>query len=186
MAAEMMLHNAGAGAADIVLGPQLQWEVEQFFYEEAAMLDDRRYEEWLALLDDDITYVMPLNTDRLRRDGKRFKVPNEIHVFDDNLERLKVRVRRIRSGTAWSEDPRSRARHMISNIQLAAGARAGEIEVTSAFLVYVSRMDEAPTFFSGRRMDTLRRTAEGQLRLASRYIIGDQSVIPSNNLTLFF
>jgi 3-phenylpropionate/cinnamic acid dioxygenase small subunit len=184
MAAEMIRQNAGA--EKFVLGPQLQWEVEQFLYEEAAMLDDRRYEEWLALLEDDMTYVMPLNTDRLRRDAKRFKVPNEINLFDDNLERLKIRVRRIRSGTAWSEDPRSRARHTVSNIQIAAGAQPGEIEVTSVFLVYVSRMDEAATIFSGKRLDTLRRSAEGQLRMASRYIIGDQSVIPSNNLTIFF
>lgn len=178
--------NLGGQPAAIVYGPQLQWEVEQFLYAEAAMLDDRRYEEWLALMTEDVSYLMPLRIDRLRRDEKRFKVADEICIFDDDLGRLKTRVKRIRSGTAWSEDPRSRARHLVSNVQIAPGEAADEIEVTAAFLVYVSRMDEQANIFSGRRQDTLRRNPAGGWQIAARLVVGDQSVIPSNNLTLFF
>ncbi|MCO7636629.1 aromatic-ring-hydroxylating dioxygenase subunit beta [Pseudomonas sp. S 311-6] len=175
-----------SGSADLVIGPQLQWEVESFLYREARLLDERRYEEWVELLAEDIVYEMPLRVDRLRRDDRRYRVTDEIKIFDDDLASLKMRIRRIRSGTAWSEDPRSRSRHIVSNVELAAGERAGELHVTAVFMVYVSRMDEPETIFSGQRKDVLRRQADGSWKIAGRWLLGDQSVIPSNNLTLFF
>lgn len=181
MAAEQALSTE----AELVLGPQLQWEIEQYLYHEARLLDERRYEEWLELMAEDISYEMPLRVDRLRRDEKRFKVADEIKIFDDDLAGLKIRVKRIRSGTAWSEDPRSRARHLVSNVQIARAEKPGEIKVTCVFMVYVSRMDEEPSIFSGQRQDILRRSEEGW-KIAERWLLGDQSVIPSNNLTLFF
>ena len=39
---------------------RLREEIEEFLYEEAALLDERRYTEWLDLLSDDLTYFMPL------------------------------------------------------------------------------------------------------------------------------
>ncbi|QDK35719.1 aromatic-ring-hydroxylating dioxygenase subunit beta [Sphingomonas sp. IC081] len=168
-------------------GPRLQWEIEQFLYAEAGLLDDRRFEDWLALMADDVVYQMPLRTDRIRRDERRLKaIAEEVKIFDDNLERLRTRVKRLRSGTAWSDDPRARVRHLISNVQISRGQQPEEIEVISVFLVYVSRMDEEPTLFSGQRHDVLRSDANGGWKIARRVVIGDQSVIPSNNLTLFF
>jgi len=81
---------------------------------------------------------------------------------------------------------RPRLRHLISNVQISRGQQPEEIEVISVFLVYVSRMDEEPTLFSGQRHDVLRSDANGGWKIARRVVIGDQSVIPSNNLTLFF
>lgn len=164
---------------------RLQWEIEQFYYHEACILDDRQYNDWLDLMAEDIVYQMPLRIDRTRRDERRFKSGDEIMIFDDNKKRMATRVKRLLSGTAWSDDPRARARHMISNVQIAAGDQPDEIKVTSAFLVYISRMDEPPSLFSGRRNDVLRLTADGW-RIAGRLVTGDQSVIASNNLVLFF
>jgi 3-phenylpropionate/cinnamic acid dioxygenase small subunit len=39
---------------------QLRREIEEFLYAEAALLDERRFEAWLALLTDDIRYSMPM------------------------------------------------------------------------------------------------------------------------------
>ena len=38
----------------------LQREVEAFYMHEAELLDDRRFDDWLELLAEDITYFMPL------------------------------------------------------------------------------------------------------------------------------
>ena len=38
----------------------LAQEIAEFLYREAELLDERRYEEWLALLADDIRYWMPM------------------------------------------------------------------------------------------------------------------------------
>ena len=35
-------------------------EIEEFLYHEADLLDERRYEEWLELLTDDVRYWMPM------------------------------------------------------------------------------------------------------------------------------
>ena len=38
----------------------LKEEIEEFLYQEAELLDERRYEEWLSLLTDDVRYFMPM------------------------------------------------------------------------------------------------------------------------------
>ncbi|MCI0846661.1 MAG: 3-phenylpropionate dioxygenase, partial [Chloroflexi bacterium] len=38
----------------------LKYEIEEFLYEEAELLDERHFEEWLELLTDDIRYFMPM------------------------------------------------------------------------------------------------------------------------------
>lgn len=38
----------------------LRLEVEDFLWHEADILDDFRYEEWLDLLTDDVSYWMPI------------------------------------------------------------------------------------------------------------------------------
>ena len=52
-------------------GPALQWEIEQFLYAEAALLDELRFDEWLTLLTDDIHYYMPTRRTRLAREADR-------------------------------------------------------------------------------------------------------------------
>jgi 3-phenylpropionate/cinnamic acid dioxygenase small subunit len=172
---------------DLAVGPDLQWKVEQFLYREARLLDERCYEDWLTLLASDLVYTMPLRIDRLQRDGARYKAPSEeIMIFDDDLESLKVRVKRLRTGICWADDPPARARHAINNVQIAAGEVAGEIKVVSSFMVYVSRMAEGAILFSGVRHDVLRIDGSGGMQVSRRRILGDQSVMFSNNLTMFF
>jgi 3-phenylpropionate/cinnamic acid dioxygenase small subunit len=170
----------------VAFGPQLQWEIEQFLYAEAHLLDTRRYEEWLELLTADIRYVMRVVTDRIRRDAIRFK-PQAIELkhFDDGRENLEHRVQRIRSGMAWSDDPPVRGTHYVANVRVSAGDTAQELRVSSNFLVHVSRTDEPATVFSGARDDVL-RAADAGWRIASRTISLDESVLNSTNLTFFF
>lgn len=183
----MSTHNAPTAApstASFAPGPQLQWEIEQFLYHEARLLDERRYEEWLKMLAEDIAYDMPLQVDRVRRDTRRYKVVDELKTYNEDFRTLNARVKRLLSGVAWSEDPPSHVRHFVSNVQLSAGERSDELAVTSAFLVTVSRLGEPVTFFPGQRHDVLRRTADGLWCVARRSIVSDYAVNPSNNLTM--
>ena len=160
--------------------------IEQFLYLEATLLDERRYEEWLMLLAPDISYVMPARVDRLRRDQARYTVSDELNLFDDTYTSLSTRVRRIRNGACWTEDPPARARHFISNVQVQPGDVGGELKVSSYYLVTVSRMDGEPATFTGCRHDVLRPVDDGKWKIARRLLIGDQSVISTNELTIFF
>src|SRR5262245_427192 len=62
-----------------------QYEVERFYYDEAALLDAHRYEEWLALFADDARYFMPIRRTRMQRElDKEFTQPGEMAFFDDD------------------------------------------------------------------------------------------------------
>jgi 3-phenylpropionate/cinnamic acid dioxygenase small subunit len=171
----------------------IHFEVEQFYYEEAELLDDGRFADWLELLADDLDYWMPTRTNRLRRQqALSIAARGEAGYYDETKESLAWRIRRFDSGMAWAEDPPSRTRHLITNIvvrQIDPGQHpdfsAEDLEVRSAFLVYRNRLEREENVFAGRRVDILRRTEEG-LRVARRVILLDQHVLQAKNISTFF
>jgi len=98
---------------------------------------------------------------------------------------LGARVARLDTGMAWAEDPPSRTRHMISNIEVEPGDTTQEIKVDSNFIVYRSRAETEEDFYVGARRDILRRVA-GAWKIAGRKIILDQNVLSAKNVSIFF
>ena len=86
---------------------------------------------------------------------------------------------------AWAEDPPSRTRHMLSNIEVEPGDAASEIKVYANFLVYRSRAETEQDFYVGARQDILRHV-NGAWKIARRKIILDQSVLLAKNVSIFF
>ncbi|MFZ5912889.1 MAG: 3-phenylpropionate/cinnamic acid dioxygenase subunit beta [Pseudomonadota bacterium] len=169
-----------------------QRDVEAFYYHEAELLDERRYEEWLDLLAEDIVYFMPLR--RNVQYGSQDRAENtreglDAAWFDEGKQTLTQRVRQIRTGIHWAEEPLSRVRHLITNVRISdtspedAGDR--EIEAKSNFLVYRNRIDDETDIFAGQRTDRLRHE-NGGWKVAKRVILLDQSTLLAKNLTFFF
>ena len=171
----------------------IHFEVEQFYYEEAELLDDGRFADWLELLADDVDYWMPTRTNRLRRQhALSIAARGEAAFYDETKESLAWRIRRFDSGMAWAEDPPSRTRHLVTNIvahhvdpDVKAGFTSDDLEVRSAFLVYRNRLEREENIFAGRRVDILRRAEEG-LQVARRVILLDQNVLQAKNISTFF
>ena len=169
----------------------LKQEIEDFLYREADLLDERRYEEWLALLAEDVRYWMPMRrnvkVDDLEREFTREGL--DISWFDEGKETLTRRVRQIQTGIHWAEEPVSRISHLISNIQLVevtpSVAEPAEVSVRCRFLVYRNRVETETDILVGKREDLLRR-GEGEWKIARRKIMLDQNVLLSKNLTFFF
>ena len=166
----------------------LQREIEAFYYAEAGLLDARRFEEWLDLLTDDIVYFMPLR--RNVKYGSHAEHENsqagvDAAWFDEGKHTLSQRVAQLKTGIHWAEEPLSRVRHLVTNVQITGGHGAPEIDVTSNFLVYRNRIDDETDFFVGSRADRLRR-AGGGWKIAKREILLDQSTLLAKNLTFFF
>ena len=169
----------------------LKQEVEAFLYQEAELLDERRYEEWLTLFTEDAHYFMPMRRnvphDELEREFTRAGL--DVNWFDEGKDTLTRRVKQILSGIHWAEEPPSRICHMISNVQvlsaMPAGASPTEVTVKSRFLVYRNRVETETDFLVGKREDVLRRV-NGGWRIARRKIVLDQSVLLAKNLTVFF
>lgn len=164
-------------------GTPLHSEVTHFLYAETELLDNARYSEWFALFAEDVRYWMPVRTTRFLAAGKGFE--EEMSLIDDNYLSLKTRALRLESDAAWAESPPSRTRHFITNVMVKEGVAAGEIAVSSYFMVTRTRSDRDYQFFTGVREDTLRRTGAG-LRIASRKILVDQTVITNTNLSILF
>lgn len=164
----------------------LWWEVQEFLYAEADLLDERRYDEWLALLDDDVRYHVPLARNIKRGDSAReYTVAGEAAWFDERLPTLRQRVAQIKTGMHWAEEPASRVSHLVTNIRL---LEAGDERVTvgSRFLIYQNRLDSEQALFVGKRRDVLRRGADGGWRILEREARLDQNVLLAKALTVFF
>ena len=86
---------------------------------------------------------------------------------------------------AWAEDPPSRTRHMISNIEIEPGDVESELRVYSNFIVYRSRAETEQDFYVGARQDVLRRV-DGAWKIAHRKLILDQNVLLAKNVSIFF
>ncbi len=163
----------------------LQHEVQQFYYDEAAFLDDRRYRDWLALFTDDIRYFMPIRRTKTTKDlGAEFTQPGDMAYFDDNHFMLTARVKKIETGYAWAEDPPSRQRHMITNVRVLS-ADGEELNVESAFHFYRTRLHSEEDTWIGHRKDVLRRV-DGKLKIARRSIYLEQTILLARNLSNFF
>jgi 3-phenylpropionate/cinnamic acid dioxygenase small subunit len=169
----------------------LREEVEEFFYYEADLLDERRYEEWLTLLAEDVRYWMPMRrnvkVDDLEREFTR--EGRDISWFDEGKETLTRRVRQIQTGIHWAEEPVSRISHLVTNLRLLEAnpswQEPAEVTVRCRFLVYRNRVETETDILVGKREDLLRRV-EGEWKLARRRILLDQNVLLSKNLTFFF
>jgi 3-phenylpropionate/cinnamic acid dioxygenase small subunit len=161
-------------------------QVEDFFYLEAELLDERKLREWLELLTDDVRYWMPIRHNPAERPdeiAQELSKPGDGYYFDDNKESLRLRVERVYSRTAWSEIPPSRTRHLVSNVRVKKDDGT-EIEVHSNFLVYRTRMESDKDLFVGTRQDILRRV-DGGFKIARRTIVLDQAVLDAKNISVF-
>jgi biphenyl 2,3-dioxygenase subunit beta len=168
--------------------PAFQQAIEQFLYYEARLLDDRRLDDWYALLADDIHYFMPTRYNRLKREADReFSGPHEAALFDEDKVSLAQRIRRLHTGMAWAEDPPSRTRHLVSNVMIRPTSTPGEYEVDCYYLLYRSRLEREVEVFVGMRHDLLRRAGTpAGWQIARRTIILDQATLLARNLSFFF
>ena len=169
----------------------LTQEIADFLYAEAELLDERRYEDWLELLADDIRYWMPMRRNVKFGQGERefTRATSDINWFDEGKDTLSRRVKQIMTGIHWAEEPVSRISHMVSNVRLleASPTWADPVEVTvrCRFLIYRNRVETETDILVGKREDLLRRV-DGQWQIARRKIVLDQSVLLTKNLTFFF
>jgi len=159
----------------------------QFLIEEAALLDAADYSGWLALLTEDIRYVMPVRVTTARG----APASNGMGHFDEDMYALRKRVQRLATDHAWTEDPPSRTRHFVTNVRTFRHDE-NSLRVESALLLFRSRGDtrEADLISAGRT-DVLRETPDvpretpGGLMLARREITVDEAVLRTQNLAIF-
>jgi p-cumate 2,3-dioxygenase subunit beta len=142
----------------------LHREVEAFIFDEAALLDEWRLEDWLGLFTEDARYLVPA-TDTPETDPRK-----ALSIIDDDMARLRGRVERLQSRHAHREFPWSRTRRLVTNVRVTEGAGT-DIHVTASFLVYRIRGGHVDPLI-GRYEYKLRRIGK-TLKIAHRKAVLD-------------
>jgi p-cumate 2,3-dioxygenase beta subunit len=143
--------------------------VEDFLYEEAALLDAWKLDEWLALLTEDATYRVPSN-DRPEADPR-----GALFTIADDIARIRARVTRLKDRNAHAEFPPSRTRRLISNVRI---VERNPLRVEANFVVYRYRRNEDVRTYVGRYRFVL-KVIDGKLRIAAREAILDAMELAS-------
>jgi p-cumate 2,3-dioxygenase subunit beta len=154
------------GQADIAV---TRGEVEDFLYQEAALLDAWKLDEWLALLTEDAFYRVPSN-DRPEADPR-----GTLFTIADDIARIRSRVTRLKDRNAHAEFPPSRTRRIISNVRI---TERNPLRVEANFAVYRYRANDDARQYVGRYRYLLRRV-DGKLRIAGREAILDAMELAS-------
>ena len=144
-------------------------QVEDFLYEEAALLDSWQLDEWLTLLTEDATYRVPSN-DRPESDPR-----GTLFTIADDIARIRARVTRLKDRSAHAEYPPSRTRRIISNVRI---VEARPLRVEATFVVYRYRRNENVREYVGRYRYEL-RVKDKKIRIARREAILDAMELAS-------
>ncbi|HEX7693530.1 MAG TPA: aromatic-ring-hydroxylating dioxygenase subunit beta [Sphingomonas sp.] len=107
--------------------------VAHFLYEEAALLDQRRWFDWMDLFAEGAMYWVPLTPDQP-------DPINHVSIFYEDAMMREVRARRLEEQRAWSQQPLVNAARIVGNIRLGEAERDGEILVRSTFIMAESRI----------------------------------------------
>ncbi len=161
---------------------QLRHEFEELLYHEAWLLDNDKLEEWLDLFTDTIRYWAPVRSN-MERGQEDLSRQHLLAHFDDDKTSLTLRVKRLRTGVAHAEEPRSRIRHFVSNVQILETDGPDRVKVGSNFQVFRSRWEGTEHLFVGCREDWWHRT-DTAWKNEERFILLDHNVL--ENVTVFF
>jgi benzoate/toluate 1,2-dioxygenase beta subunit len=139
----------------------LEAQIQKFLYNEARLMDEHRYSEWLSLWDEDGIYWVPCNN--AGNDPE-----NEVAIIYDNYSRLSDRIARFESGTVMMQNPPAMMRRMISNIEV-GDSDGRETTVLSNFLVIEVRGVQQ-IIWAGQSTHKL-RAADGGFRIGYKKVV---------------
>jgi len=160
-----------------------QFALAQYFLShEAKLLDERRFREWFALLDDEIDYQVPIRVARRSFDDEckdgGFRIV-------DTKALIEIRINRLESGADWAETPPSRTLRVVGSLIVERTDAPDLLSVDSAMIISRQRgHDERADVIPVRRHDLLRLTSDGP-RLLKRRALLTEVVLTTPNLGIF-
>lgn len=161
-------------AAPMTASPVIVWdasEIEAFLVHEARLLDERRYEDWLALFTEDGWYWVPLEEGQAD--------PKEtVSLMYDDRRLLETRVRRLAQGKLHIQEPKSRTSRIVTNVSIDSRDDEGAT-VRSKFIVTEYRRGAQLTY-AGTYFHRLARQ-DGQFRIAWKRveIVNSEDALPA-------
>ena len=152
-------------------------QAQGFLAQEARLIDEARFNDWLSLFSPDCLYWVPITP------GGGNPLLEVSHAFDD-CRRLTDRVYWLRTGLAFSQIPQSRTRRILGNIEVLDEPENGLRFIRSNFIVNEFRAGVAKTY-SGWCGHVLEPAADGwKIRLKQVNLLDSEHI--HENLTLVF
>ena len=127
-------------------------QIESFLYLEARLMDENQYDEWLSLWTEDAVYWVPSNQDGV--DPMR-----EMSLIYADRQGIEDRISMLKSGDQWSQEPKSRMRRIVSNVEFEEGEN-GEVTVYSNFDLTEFRRGRQE-IYAGRNLHKLQPEGDG-------------------------
>ncbi|MCW2779056.1 MAG: p-cumate dioxygenase [Frankiales bacterium] len=147
----------------------LSYEVEQFLYEEAELLDTWRLPEWLDLFAATGEYLVPA-TDKPDGDPRR-----DLFLVQDDRFLLEQRVNSLMKRSAHAEYPHSRTRRSVTNVRVAL-LPDGHLAIRATFAVFRFRGGTLDTYV-GQYRHEVERDESGAFRFLVRKAVLDLAVL---------
>lgn len=120
----LLAGGASFSVADVC--DKTQRVAESFLYRQAEILDEKQWENWLALFAEDGFYWMPSEEEQTKGDG----VPN---IFWEDRNLMQMRISRNNHPRAHSQTPQNRLCHVVSNVLVEIEKPNGDLIVRSRF-----------------------------------------------------
>lgn len=136
-------------------------EIERFLFLEARLADEGDYDGWEAMWTDDGVYWIPAN-------GDDIDPTTQMSIIFDNRSRIALRVRQLKSDKRHAQNPKSRLRRILGNIEILDEVE-GDLVVGANFFVYESR-ERGTSIWAGRTEYRLRRV-DGAWRMARKKVM---------------
>jgi len=169
--------SAAPGVQDTAPAPLSAEAAATLLYQEALYLDERRWDEWLALYLPQARYWVPA----WKSEGEVTSDPDrEISlIFYESRAGLEDRIWRLKSGLSVASSPLRRTAHTVTNVLVTDVSTPGEVEVKATWNVgvYDPRRKTSHIFF-GRYAYRLKSTADGW-RIAAKTIFLLNDNIPA-------
>src|SRR5215831_2421567 len=126
---------------------------EDFLFHEAALLDARRFRDWMTLFADDGTYWVPAVSDQV-------SPFDQASLFYDDRELMRTRIDRLEHPRIHVQTPPSRTAHLVGNVLVESVDQDKGEYVVGSTVIMVEYRDEQQRVFAGRQHHRLRRDGE--------------------------
>jgi 3-phenylpropionate/cinnamic acid dioxygenase small subunit len=164
-------------AARLAVPPRLDLRrCEQFLLHEARLLDEGKFDDWLALFTSEAWYWVPSEPDQAD--------PHEtVSLIYDDRRLLETRVRRLASPRMYSQEPRSRTTRMVGNVSIEDADRDA-CTVRAKFMMIEYRREQQRLFGGTMRHRLVQR--DGRIMIAWKRVDLVNCDAPLDGITVPF
>lgn len=181
---------------ETTLSRDLISDVEQFYFKEARLLDDRKFYTWFESVAEDIRFIMPVRhsgavNPKLKETEALLSAEVDTSTGlapphrDEDYMALYIRVMRSYKPNSWTDVPPARTRRFVSNIEVQPGEEPDSFKCYSNIMISYSRHRDDNHFYTAQRCDLL-RVVTGNFKIARREVLIDWNVITAPSLGIFF